>query len=81
MIPDHCFEDIKRSFNNMVHTSFIAYDRDDKDDKNKFENLNSSKLSDSLSFRNVEDIFFDNKYHGINEWVDIVEPVFTSNNF
>lgn len=61
-------------FNNMVHTMFIFHDRDDK-----FLNFNTQKENqiedDSMLKAPEDDVFYNNRFYGHNEWIEISEPV------
>jgi hypothetical protein len=134
-IPSHCFEFIRGCMNNMVHLSFIPYDRDDLNQNVvNYNNLNNSQSisinqaphtvignnynnltyipqpnsqshtsktlpmpgrshEESIELEKLngcsmemnnnglinqptpEELFFDNKYIGFNQWIEIPEPV------
>ncbi len=62
--------------NNMVHTVFIAYDRDDKFEQKELHIHSTPNESNENSIVNhYQDKFFDNKFFGMNEWSEITEPV------
>jgi len=73
-IPNHCFNDIKSMMNSMIHTSYIMCDRDDNNE-NLYSNDRSVENSVLSSINPGVEVFFDNKYQGLNQWVHISEPV------
>lgn len=70
MIPSHCFEKIKEQMNHMVHEMFIFQDRDDKMETTTMRRPSTESINILK-----EEIFYDNMYHGSNEWTEILEPV------
>ena len=70
-IPNHCFDFVKNCLSNMVHLSYMSYDRDD------FSPIQEPQLKTQQSMERTsqDEIFFDTTYFGFNHWVEILEPV------
>jgi len=60
-LPDFYFDFYRRMFIDVLQIEFMAYDRDDM-------------VSDQTSMKNKTMSFFDNKYNGLNDWSNLLEP-------
>lgn len=66
-IGTHCFEFLKKTLNNMIHTEYLARDRED------FITEKSGELDGEDDIE--EPLFYNQNFVGRNCWEEICEPV------